>query len=120
MRHAILAVICALILAGGSVSAHHSYASYATEQPIYVEGDVLEIAFKNPHVTMRLKTQDGTEYSVAWQCAYWLAHIGVTRETFKVGDHLIVLGAPNRNRQLHDIMSLREVRRPSDGWTWRM
>jgi len=108
-----------LCLAGGrSLQAHHGYANYVTEHRIYVEGDIQAIQFRNPHVLMQVRTADGTDYLVQWQGASWVERIGVTKDTFKVGDHIVVLGAPNRNADLHDLQSLREIRRPSDGWVW--
>ena len=37
----------------------------------------------------------------------------------KIGDHLMVIGAPSRDPASHDVTLVREVQRPRDGWSWR-
>jgi len=43
---------------------------------------------------------------------------GVTRETLRIGDHVVVLGNPGRNPEEHRLRLL-SIERPSDGWTWK-
>jgi hypothetical protein len=66
-------------------------------------------------------TQDETgalvKFSAEWASPSRLQQPGVTAETFKPGDRLIITGAPGRNpaeRRLH----LKTIERPADGWRW--
>src|SRR6185436_11675240 len=55
------------------------------------------------------------------RAASWLQyHPHVTLTTLRVGDHLIVTGAPSRDPGSHELVRLKEVRRPRDGWTYRV
>jgi len=48
-----------------------------------------------------------------------MASAKATRNTFHIGDKLVVIGAPARNESSTEIALVREVRRPRDGWQWR-
>jgi hypothetical protein len=122
MRRTVLAVVGALIFAGGSIYAHHGYANFyaPTERTVSIEGDLESLVYANPHVVMKIRAADSTVYTVAWQAVGWVErNAGVTRTTFKLGDHLIVVGSPARDPASHEVTLLREVRRPRDGWNWR-
>jgi hypothetical protein len=46
-----------------------------------------------------------------------LGRQGVTRETLKPGDHVIIVGNPGRNPDDHRLRMV-NITRPSDGWKW--
>ena len=122
MRRMIFAVMGILVLAASSARAHHGYAAFfqPTERTVAVEGDLESLVYANPHVVMKIRAADSTVYTVSWQAPGWVQRAaGVTRTTFKIGDHLMVIGAPSRDPASHDVTLLREVRRPRDGWSWR-
>jgi hypothetical protein len=119
MGRTVAVVVGVIAIAGLSGSAHHGYANYVTEHRIVIEGDLGDIQVGNPRVVMRIKTADSTVYTCIWQGAYWVKMVAhVTASTFKVGDHLIIEGVPSKNPDVKELASLREVRRPSDGWAW--
>jgi hypothetical protein len=120
MKSTASTAIALLLLSAGSASAHHAYAAYVTEHRITIEGDLEAIRLSNPHVLLQIRTADSTLYTCIWQSANWVgSQAGVTAATFNVGDHLVVNGAPARDPSRKELASLREVRRPSDGWVWR-
>ncbi len=123
MRNILIPVIALAVLAGhSSVAAHHSYAGFfdPKERTTVVEGTLESIIYANPHVVLRIRAADSTLYTVTWQARTWVERqAGVTKSTFQVGDHLIVVGAPARDATMREISQVREVRRPSDHWTWR-
>jgi hypothetical protein len=120
MRRMLIAVLSLLVLGTRSSDAHHGYADYVTERRITVEGVLEEIQFTNPHVIMRLRTADSTMYICIWQSALWVGQVAnVTASTFRIGDQLVINGAPSRSANLKELASLREVRRPRDEWVWR-
>ena len=121
MRRTLPAVIVILVLAGSSARAHHSYPNFLLNQTVSVEGDIQELKYSNPHVVMKIRTAEGVVYTAEWQAASWLqynAHMTLT--TLRVGDHVIVSGAPSRNPASHELVRLTKVTRPRDGWTYQV
>ena len=118
MRRTVIAVVGVMILAGSSAHAHHGYANFFLDQRVSIEGDIQEVRYANPHVVLTIRTADSTIYTATWRAAYQLEWAGVTRTTLKVGDHVIVTGAPPRDPASHELMPVREIRRPRDGWKW--
>ena len=118
----IVLTIAVMVLAAGSVRAHHSYAGFfdPTERTVAIEGTLDDLLYANPHVVMKIRAADSTVYTVTWQAATWVQRqASVTKDTFKVGDQLVVIGAPSRDSSSHEVSMVREVRRPRDQWSWR-
>jgi hypothetical protein len=111
-----------VLLAGGPVVAHHSFASYYFEdQMVTIRGELLEFDYRTPHAWVKVRTKDerGEEqvFSAEWSNPNRLARDGVTKTTLSIGDQLIIAGSPGRNpeeRRLH----LKAIQRVSDGWEW--
>ena len=121
MRRTFPAIIVILVLAGISARAHHGYPDFLLDQTVTVEGTLEELRYANPHVVLKIRTAAGVVYSAEWQAASWLqfnAHVTLT--TLRVGDQLIVTGAPSRDPASRELVRLKEVRRPRDGWTYRV
>lgn len=121
MKRTLPVVLGILILTAISARAHHAHVNYLLDQKVTVDGTLQELKYANPHVVMKIRTADGVVYTAEWQAASWLqfhAHVSLT--TLRVGDHVVVTGAPSRNPVLHELASLSEVRRPSDGWTYQV
>ena len=121
MRCMLPAVIVILVLSGSSVRAHHSHTDFLLGQTATVEGEIEGLRYANPHVLLKIRTAEGVVYTAEWQAASWLNfHAHVTLTTLRVGDHVIVSGAPPRDPTLHWLVRLQEVRRPQDGWTYQV
>jgi hypothetical protein len=121
MRRTLPAVIGILVLAGSSARAHHSHPNFLLDERVSVEGQIEELRYANPHVVLKIRTAEGVVYTAEWQAASWLqynAHVTLT--TLRVGDRVIVSGAPSRNPASHELVRLKEVRRPRDGWTYQV
>ena len=120
---AVLLVATAALAAGASrASAHHSFAAtYLEDQSVTIEGELVQFLFRNPHsfVHVNVKQKDGSvvRYAVEWGGAGQLGGQGVTRDTLKPGDHVIITGNPGRNPEDHRLR-MRTITRPSDGWKW--
>jgi hypothetical protein len=123
MRNAaVLCVVGALVAASATVRAHHGYGGFfdPKDRTVALEGDLISLVYGNPHVVMKIRSADSRVYTVTWQAASWVerqAH--ATKSTFQVGDHLIIIGAPLHDPTSREITRVREVQRPTDGWTWR-
>jgi hypothetical protein len=112
---------CAL---GAQVYAHHSFAAtYVEDKAVTIEGELVQVLFRNPHsfVHVTVKERDGSmvRYAVEWGGAAQLGGQGVTRETLKLGDRLVISGNPGRNPSDHRVRMI-SLRRPSDGFGWGM
>ena len=117
----VLLSVGALSFSSGAY-AHHSFAAtYLEDQSVTVEGELVQFLFRNPHsfVHVMVKEKDGTmtRYAVEWGGTGQLAGQGVTRETLKPGDHVIIVGSPGRNPADHRVRMV-SLRRPSDGFGW--
>jgi hypothetical protein len=116
---AVAASTCAI---GAQAFAHHSFAAtYIEDKSVTLEGELVQVLFRNPHsfVHVNVKEKDGTtvRYAIEWGGAAQLGGQGVTRETLKLGDHLIISGNPGRNPTDHRVRMV-TLRRPSDGLSW--
>ena len=110
---------CAL---GTAAYAHHSFAAtYLEDQTVTVEGELVQFLFRNPHsfVHVMVKEKDGQQvrYAIEWGGAGQLGGQGVTRETLKPGDVVVISGSPGRNPADHRIRMV-TLRRPKDGFGW--
>jgi Family of unknown function (DUF6152) len=114
--------VAAVILAGTTASAHHSYgATYDTSREIKLEGKILQFSYRNPHsfVTLQAPDPDGVQqrWAIEWSGTAQLANAGVNRESLKVGDQVLVVGRPSRvPGEFRALMVT--LKRPSDGFTW--
>ena len=81
----------------------------------------MQLDFRNPHsfVHLLVKEKDGTtvRYAVEWGGVGQLGQQGVTRDTLKSGDRVIITGSPGRNPADRRVRLI-TLRRPSDGFTW--
>ena len=116
-----LAVAAALVVAV-QADAHHSFAAtYFEDQRVQIEGELVQFQFRNPHsfVHVMVKEKDGSavRYTVEWGGAGQLGGQGVTRETLKVGDQVIITGSPGRNPTDHRVRMV-TLHRPKDGFGW--
>ena len=112
-----------LVLASAPlVSGHHSFAAhYFEEQSVTVRGTLVEFEYRAPHAWVHMSvTDDGgatQQYSAEWSNPNRLSRDGITKETLRAGDHVIVTGAPGRNASENRI-HLKRIERPADGWKW--
>ena len=116
-----LAVAAALVVAAQAY-AHHSFAAtYLEDKSVQIEGELVQFLFRNPHsfVHVMVKEKDGSmvRYTIEWGGTGALGGQGVTRETLKVGDHVIITGSPGRNPQDNRVRML-TLHRPKDGFGW--
>jgi hypothetical protein len=95
-------VACLLALGSASASAHHGSALYYdVDNVATVEGDVVAVAWRNPHVTLELRRTDDAGANEVWEIegssANSLLRVGVERDAIAVGSHVIITGALSRH-----------------------
>jgi hypothetical protein len=121
-RYLVVLAVAAASFAAGTAYAHHSFAAtYLEDQSVQIEGELVQFLFRNPHsfVHVMVKEPDGKleRYAVEWGGAGQLGGQGVTRETLKAGDHVVITGSPGRNPEDHRVRMV-TLHRPSDGFTY--
>jgi hypothetical protein len=122
MRKLALLVVAVAFLAGTTAIAHHSYsATYDTGKTMTLEGKLVQFVFKNPHsfVTIQAPDKSGKvqRWSLEWSGTGQLSGSGVTRESLKPGDELVVVANPSRvSGELKALMV--SLKRPLDGFAW--
>jgi Family of unknown function (DUF6152) len=125
MKRALLALPIAGAIglaAVAPISAHHSFAAtYYEDQTQTIEGDLVQFQFRNPHSYVHVEVPDENgqkvRWTVEWGSGMQLSTQGLTATTFKIGDHVIVVGAPGRDPQDHRLR-MRSIVRPKDGFKW--
>jgi Family of unknown function (DUF6152) len=122
-RHLVLMFLAlAALTISTRVYAHHSFAAtYREKDSVTIEGELVQLDFRNPHsfVHVMVKEKDGSmvRYAIEWGGVGQLGQQGITRDTFKVGDHVVISGAPGRNPADHRVRMV-TLKRPSDGFSW--
>jgi hypothetical protein len=141
MKRTALTLVGALLLAGTVPRAHHGYADFFMDRAVEVEGQVESFRWANPHVVLTIRTADSIVYTAAF-------HQGASyferRETsfsspsgqaaaadprnnyyplnswsIRIGDRVVVVASPPRDAASRELVTIKEVRRPRDGWVWR-
>ena len=116
-------VVVAAFMSGVAAYAHHSFAgSYIEGQVVTIEGTVAEFNIRNPHsfISIEVTDKDGktSRWGGEWGGVTQLTQSGVNRFTLKIGDKIIIEGAPARDSSDHKVL-VRSVTRPSDGYKWQ-
>jgi hypothetical protein len=117
-----LVLAAALAASGSTVRAHHSYgATYDTSREIRLEGKLVQFVWRNPHSFVHVQAPDesGTSqrWSVEWSGTSQLANNGITRDTLRVGDAVVIVGRPSRVAGEYRVLMV-NLKRPSDGFSW--
>ena len=121
MRKVIL-LLCAFLTAGSVAWAHHSYgATYNSKKEIKLEGKLVQFVYRNPHSFVTVQAPDETgapqRWAVEWAGTTQLGQAGVSRESLKVGDEIVVVARPSRvPGEFRALMVT--LKRPSDGFAW--
>jgi hypothetical protein len=115
-----LAGACAVV---GTAVAHHSFAAtYEAGKEMQIEGEVAQFLFRNPHSMVHVLAPDATgemrRWAIEWAGVNVLTGEGISRETLRIGDDVIVTGNPGRVPEDYRMRML-SIERPADGWEWR-
>ena len=88
----------------GAALAHHSFSMFELEKDITLEGSVIEYRFGNPHAHIIMKVPASKEngdlagnWDVEGGSATIMRRQGWTRETYKPGDPIRIVGHPMRD-----------------------
>ena len=122
MGRVLFVVIAASLVAGSAAYAHHSYAAtYDVSKEIKLAGKLVQFVYRNPHsfVTIQAPDPEGVQqrWAIEWSGSGQLANAGVTRESLKVGDQVVIIGRPSRVPGEFRALMV-SLKRPADGFTW--
>ena len=112
-------MIAGLSLIGSRAYAHHSFAAtYLDDQKVTVHGKLVQFLYRNPHSFVQVQAPDDKGqmqiWAVEWAAAGQLGKQGVTKDSLKVGDDVIVVGSPGREPADRRLRML-NITRTSDG-----
>ncbi len=122
----ILRVLCAALavsLSGGAAYAHHSFAGTydANAKLVTVKGEIVQFLFRNPHSFIHIMGPDANgemqRWTLEWGGGGQIQRMGITRETLRPGDVVVVTGSPARKVEDHRVL-VKRIERPLDGWKW--
>ena len=122
MRRILFCAIAVMLAAGAAAYAHHSYAAtYDVSKEVKLEGKLIQFSFKNPHSYVSIQAPDnkGTmrRWAVEWAGTSQLSNRGITQETLKIGDEIVIVGRPSRVTGEFKLLMV-NLTRPLDGFTW--
>jgi hypothetical protein len=117
----LLGIAAATLLAIPAL-AHHSFAAvYKTGESVTIEGRIAQFLFRNPHSVLHVVTEDDdgntTRWAIEWQGATQLGASGISTQTLRPGDPVIVTGTPGRIAEEHRML-LVTLTRTTDGLNW--
>ena len=120
MRRWMFSFAAAAAIGGASLpAAHHSISSlYDSSRQVTLEGIVAQFQLVNPHPFLFVDVTDAAGRAQRWQLEMdnriELATIGVTANTFKPGDRVVVRGSLARTQG--ERLYLLRLDRPVDGF----
>ena len=118
----LLTLTGASLLLAAQANAHHSYAAtYDVSRTVRLEGELVRFEFRSPHSYLHLTVQDENgetqRWAVEWAAPTTLVRQGVSRDTLRTGDNLVVTARPSRVQGEFRTLML-TLERPADGLTW--
>jgi hypothetical protein len=92
-----LCVALATILVSASAHSHHSAAAFDLDRVLEFKGTVVQYRWRNPHVYIVVKDENDVEWTVESDAVAVLSRTDWTRDSFEVGDSVLVRANPERN-----------------------
>jgi hypothetical protein len=121
-RNVTVFALAGILLFTAAAFAHHSIgAAYDLSKDSRIEGKLVQFNFRNPHSFVTIDATDAAgkvqRWVVEWGGAGALGGQGITRNTLKVGDEVIITGNPSRTAGLSRL-KMNTLHRKSDGFGW--
>jgi uncharacterized protein DUF6152 len=118
----VVLILTALMLSSAAAYAHHSFAAtYDQSKTVTIEGKVAQFLIRSPHSFLHVLAKDENgqmqRWAIEWQGAAQLVDAGITKDTLKAGDPVIVTGNPGRAAEDHRIRMV-TIKRTTDGFGW--
>jgi len=115
-------IAVAIMLSAVAAYGHHSFAAtYDQSKTVTIEGKVAQFLIRSPHSFLHVLAKDESgqmqRWAIEWQGAAQLVDAGITKDTLKAGDPVIVTGNPGRAAEDHRIRMV-TIKRTTDGFGW--
>lgn len=98
-----------LVLLPISVSGHHSMAEFDRSVVTELEGEVLNVSWRNPHILLDVETTDANGQTVVWNLEGGAVSAqrrrGVSDNLVAVGDQVRVAGSASTRRPYHMLVN---------------
>ena len=112
---------CGRLLEAFTAEAHHSISGmYDSRRDVRVEGVVTQFDFINPHAFITIEARETGRAPQQWRVELddrgELSGIGMTAQTLRPGDQVIVVGSPARREA--NRLYLARLDRPADGYSF--
>lgn len=123
MRLKVSFLLAAVLLAlSFAAYGHHSFAAtYHQDQTVTIEGRLVQFSLRNPHSIVNVESTDPKtgkiRWNIEWAGSTQLNTNGVTNDSLKYGDLVIITGNPGRNPDEHRIR-LVTVKRSDGTFSW--
>jgi hypothetical protein len=100
LRQTLSLAAIASLAAAASALAHHNGAAYDMSRPVTVEGTVVALSWKNPHISLTIETQgpDGAPrvQEIEVMSVSQARGLGLRRESIGPGERVVVRAFPSR------------------------
>lgn len=118
MKRRMLALAAAAVVSAPA-QAHHAIASiYDSRNPVTIAGVVVDFQFVHPHPFVVIERDGGSAAPQQWRLdmdnRFELVAVGMSADTLKKGDRVVVTGAPARDKSRS--LYVRRLERPADGF----
>lgn len=115
-------VVAGLVILSTPLAGHHSFAEfYLEDDTIEIEGQIVEVQYKNPHSWIYVQGEDAFRrqkvYSAEWASVSRLERDGISKRTLREGDWVRIWASPNRNPNDNRVR-LKRIERRADRWSW--
>ena len=89
------AVAAATVLCAFSAYAHHSpFLFFDPSTTIEIDGELVSVQWRNPHVMFEVKTADGVNWTVEANAVSILRRMNLTPDSVREGDQVSIAGWP--------------------------
>ena len=121
MRRHVLMLVFGVAISGAAVQAHHAISAYHdAAKPVTLDAVITRFHFVNPHPFLTVDVADRSGTTQSWKLEmdnrFELAAIGVTSDTLKPGDRIVVTGSLARDQA--NSLYVRRLDRPADGFRY--
>jgi len=118
----VVLILAVMMLSSVAAYAHHSFAAtYDQSKTVTIEGKVAQFLIRSPHSFLHVLAKDENgqtqRWAIEWQGAAQLVDAGITKDTLKAGDPVVVTGNPGRAAEDHRIRMV-TIKRTTDGFGW--
>ena len=99
--------VCVYILHAAPVLSHHGRSNFLYDETVTLEGKVIEMTWRNPHVYLEVQTANNSDpeiWLIESGSPVALKRQGWAKDSIQTGDNVVVTGNPNRHPDKHHLL----------------